>query len=210
MTADKITAGQSGVRGHISLWRIDEKTGLKLPAGSQPNQIQYTWGFVAANCFGRRRQPDRPDYSISALYIEYENQADPEEPVSVSSSFARDVGIVYYNALSSSADRDFLRIPLTIEPAIGVSAGYEEYLPVSQSGNQLTFFAQTSGVVGVHGSPFSHTAGSKVFAAALVAAPVFGDRTKDVIFARTVFSTANQVTKEASSQIGITWDIAFE
>jgi hypothetical protein len=38
----------------------------------------------------------------------------------------------------------------------------------------------------------------------------FGDPTKDVIFARTMFGTSNQVVKEASSQIGITWDIAFE
>lgn len=210
MTADKITAGPSGVRGHISLWRIDEKTGLKLPVGNQPNQIQFTWGFVAANCFGRRHQAGNLDYSISALYVEYENQTDPEQPVSVASSFTRDLGVTYYNATGDSADRDFLRVPITIEPTISVSAGYEANLPVNQQGNQLTFFAQTSGIVGAHGKPFSHTAGSKVFAAALVAAPVFGDRTKDVIFARTVFSTTNQVTKEASSQIGITWDIAFE
>lgn len=210
MAADKITAGNSGVRGHIALWRVDEKTGLKLPIGSQPNQIQYTWGFIAANCLGRRRQPDRPDYSISALYIEYENQEDPEEPVSVSTPFSRDVGLTYYNSLGESTDRDFLRVPLTIEPTIGVSAGYEEYLPVSQQGNKLTFFAQTAGVVGTFGRSFSHTTNSKVFAASLVAAPVFSDRTKDVVFARTVFLEGNQVTKEASSQIGITWDIAFE
>lgn len=208
MVADTITAANSGVRGHIALWRIDEKTGFAQPLGNQPNQIQYTWGFIAANCFGRRRQPDRPDYSISALYIEYENQENPENTVSVASSFLRDVGLPYYNALAGN--RDFLRIPITIEPTISVSAGYESKLPVSQAGNKLTFFAQTAGVVGALGRPFSHTVNSKVFAAALVAAPVFGDRTKDVIFARTVFSTANQITKEASSQIGITWDIAFE
>lgn len=210
MAADKITAGNSGVRGHITLWHIDEATGLRTPLGGQPNQIQYTWGFIAANCFGRRRQADRPDYSISALYVEYENQNDPEEAVSATTSFSRDLGISYYNALIDSSGRDFLRVPLTIEPAIGVSTGFEANLPVDQQGNKLTFFAQTAGVVGALGRPFSHTVNSKVYAAALVAAPTFGDRTKDVIFARTVFSVNNQVTKEASSQIGITWDIAFE
>lgn len=210
MTTDTIMAGNSGVRGHITLWQVDEKTGLRTPIGDQPNQIQYTWGFIAANCFGRRRQPDRPDYSISALYVEYENQNDPEEAVSIASSFSRGLGVSYYNDLISSTNRDFLRVPLTIEPAIGVATGYEEHLPVDQQGNKLTFFAQTAGVVGALGRAFSHTANSKVFAASLVAAPVFGDRTKDVIFARTVFSVGNQVTKEASSQIGITWDIAFE
>lgn len=210
MAADKITAGNSGVRGYITLWRVDDKTGLRVPLGDQPNQIQYTWGFIAANCFGRRRSPDRHDYSISALYVEYENQDDPEEAVSVASSFSRDLGISYYNGLIESTNRDFLRVPLTIEPTIGVSTGFEAYLPVDQQGNKLTFFAQTAGVVGSLGRPFSHTVNSKVFAASLVAAPVFGDRTKDVIFARTVFSVSNQITKEASSQIGITWDIAFE
>lgn len=210
MAADKILAGNSGVRGHITLWRVDDKTGLRVPVGDQPNQIQYTWGFIAANCFGRRRQPDRPDYSISALYIEYENQTDPELPISVASSFSRSEGLPYYNALIDSTNRDFLRIPLTIEPTIGVSSGYEANLPVDQQGNKLTFFAQTAGIVGALGRPFSHTVNSKVYAAALVSAPVFGDRTKDVIFARTVFTVNNQVTKEASSQIGITWDIAFE
>ncbi|NDD52300.1 hypothetical protein EBZ39_00210 [bacterium] len=210
MAADKITAANSGVRGHVSIWRVDEKTGLQTPVGNQPNQIQYTWGFLAANCFGRRRGADRPDYSISALYIEYENQTDPEQPVSVASSFSRNLGIAYYNDLVNSTNRDFLRIPLTIEPTIGVSSGFEANLPVEQQGNKLTFFVQTAGVTGTLGRPFSHTVNSKVFAAALVAAPVFGDRTKDVVFARTVFNVDNQVTKEASSQIGITWDIAFE
>jgi hypothetical protein len=91
-----------------------------------------------------------------------------------------------------------------------VSPGYDEKLPENQKGNQLTFFVQTSGTTGVLGRAFSHSVNSKVFAAALVATPVFSDRTKDVIFARTIFSPENQVTKEASSQIGITWDIAFE
>lgn len=208
MAIDKITAG-SGVRGHITLWQVDEKTGLKLPVGSQPNQIQFSWGYVAAKQFGFKRQADRLDYSISAMYIEYENQANPADAVSISDSFGRDVGIGYYNSLSSSATRDFLRIPLSIEPAVSVSSGYAD-LPDNQQGNQLTFFVQTSGVSGAHGKDFSSGVNSKVFAAALVAAPVFGDRTKDVIFARTVFNTGNRVTKEASAQIGITWDIAFE
>jgi hypothetical protein len=208
MIGDIIGTGASGVSGKIKLWRVPE-TGPKILLAEQPNQIQFSWGFVAANQLGRRRSAERPDYAISALYIEYENQDDPEEPVSVSSSFARNLGVEYYNSMSDSTDRDFLRVPLIIEPTIGVSSGYEANLPVNQQGNQLTFFVQTAGAVGANGLPFSHTVNSKVFAAALVAAPVFSDRTKDVIFARTVLNTDNQITKEASAQIGITWDIAF-
>ena len=206
MAVDKINP-TFGVRGHVTLWRVDDKTGLKVPVTSQPNQIQYSWGYMAAKQLGFKRQADRPDYSISALYIEFVNQADPAVPVSVPAA-GRDTSISYYNELTG--DNDFLRVPLSIEPALGVSPGYDVHLPVTQKGNQLTFFVQTSGTTGVHGKAFSHSVNSKVFAAALVATPVFSDRTKDVIFARTVLSTANQVTKEASSQIGITWDIAFE
>jgi len=211
MTDDKITAA-SGVRGHITLWQVDDKTGLKVPVGSQPNQIQYSWGFIAAKQIGYRPNPERLNYNISAVYLEFENQADPEIPVSVVQP-NRDEGINYYNTLINNYSRDFLRVPLIIEPTGSVSAGYEANLPTEQQLNKLTFFVQSAGTVGVHGRQFSHAASggtSKVYAAALVAAPVFSDRTKDVVFARTVFTEANQVTKEASSQIGLTWEIAFE
>jgi len=207
MAADKITPENFGVRGHVTLWSIDEKTGLHTPIFSQHNQIQYSWGFIAAKQLGYRAQADRPSYHISALYIEFENQENPADVIATT-GFARDVGINYYNSLSG--ERDFLRIPLSLEPALGVSSGFEANLPISQQANQLTFFAQTSGTTGVRGKAFSNVVNSKVFAATLVAAPVFSDRTKDAVFARTMFTGANQVTKEASSQIGITWDIAFE
>jgi hypothetical protein len=198
---------KNSVRGHISLWQVEDATGHKTLLGAQPNQIQYSWGFLAAKQLGYRPQPDRPNYHISAMYIEFENQADPETPIAVD-TFSRDLGKAYYNTLAG--DRDFLRIPIIIEPTAGIVAGYEALLPTEQQINKLTFFVQTAGLLGENGLPFSHTSGSKVYAAALVAAPTFSDKSKDVIFARTVFTEANQVTKEASSQIGITWEIAFE
>ena len=85
---------------------------------------------------------------------------------------------------------------------------FSRYLWDVKRAGDAPFFVQTAGGQGVHGKAFGTT--SKVYAASLIAAPVFSDRTKDVIFARTIFSTENQVTKEPSSQIGITWDIAFE
>jgi hypothetical protein len=207
MIADALTPGMFNVHGHVQVWRVTDSAKHLLV--SQPNQIQYSWGVIAARQIGFRPQPDRLNYHISALYIEFENVVNPATAVAVA-PFARDLGINYYNSLTDSSVRDFLRIPLTIEPAGSVSAGYEAYLPVDQQLNKLTFFAQTSGTTGVFGKTFSHTVNSKIFAAALVAAPQYEDRTKDVIFARTTFASANQVTKEASSQIGITWDIAFE
>lgn len=209
MTVDNIIPA-FGVRGRVSVCRIDERTDRKVPLFSQANQIQYSWGFIAAKQLGYRRQPDRLDYHISAMYIEYEN-IDPELLISTP-SFGRNVDITYYNSLVDSATRNFIRVPLSIEPALSVSAGYEANLPVNQSGNQLTFFAQTAEARVVYAGEtkqFSSLNNSRVIGAALVAAPTLNDRSKDVIFARTVFAGANQVTKEASAQIGITWDVAF-
>ena len=205
MAFDKI-GPHFGVRGYVSIWRVNEETGVKAFLAGQPNQIQYSWGYMAAKQLGYSPQPDRYNYNISAMYIEYENQVSPSD-ISIP-AFSRDIDIGYYNSLDDSATRDFLRVPLRMEPTLSVSSGYEANLPINQQGNQLTFFVQTAGGQGVHGKAFGTT--SKVYAASLIAAPVFSDRTKDVIFARTIFSTENQVTKEPSSQIGITWDIAFE
>jgi len=208
MAADKVGKNGSGVRGHVSLWRVTAD-GVLTPLHSQPNQIQYSWGHIAARQLGFRPQAGRPSYHISAMYIEFENVGAPEDPLTVA-SFGRDLNLDYYNDLVSSATQDFLRVPLRLEPTLGVSTDYEDYFTVGQSGNQLTFFAQTSGLLGVHGKSFSHSVNSKISAAALVATPNFSDATQDVIFARTTFASGDQVTKEASAQIGITWDIAFE
>ena len=43
-----------------------------------------------------------------------------------------------------------------------------------------------------------------------MAMPAFEDQARDIVFARTNFDIGDQTSKEASSQIGITWDIAFE
>jgi hypothetical protein len=211
MPADSVNANGSGIRGHVTVWRIDEKTGVRTPVVEKNNQIQVSWGHIAAKQIGFRHQPDRPDYFISGMYFEYENQINPAQNVTVT-SFDRTLGLPYYNTLSSNLLRDFLRVPLRLEPSLSVSGssvGAAELTAAAMS-NQLTFFAQTAGTAGVHGKSFSHLSNSKVYSAALVAMPVFDDRTRDVIFARINFGTSDQTAKEASSQIGITWDIVFE
>jgi hypothetical protein len=213
MAADKIGKNGSGVRGHVTLWSVDETTGLLTPLHSQKNQILLSWGHAAARALGYRPQAGKPSYHIAAMYIEYENVASPSTPVTVD-AFGRDLDPAYYSELYASSTQDFLRVALRLEPSLGVSAAtvadYPDYFTEGQNGNQLTFFAQTAGTTGVHGKPFSAASNSKVYAATLVATPDPDDRTKDVIFARTTFAEENQVTKEASSQIGITWDVAFE
>lgn len=211
MPADKLLPGNFGVRGAVTVWHIDEKTGLKVPAGTKSNQIQVSWGHIAAKQLGFRRQPDRDEYHISGMYIEYENQTDPSAAVTVS-SFDRLLGRNYYATLESSVNRGYLRIPMRLEPALGVATGSEgeSVLTDADLSNQLTFFAQTSNSGEMFGANFSHTLNSKVYAAALIAMPKVNDRAHDVIFARTNFNVSNQISKEASSQIGVTWDISFE
>jgi hypothetical protein len=209
MAFDTIGKNGLGVRGHVTLWSVDAASGLMVPLHNQPNQIQFSWGYIAARQLGYRRQAGRPDYFISGMYMEYENLPAPEDTVTVS-EFGRDLNTQYYDELSASATQDFLRLSLLLEPALGISTGYEDYFTNGVDGNKLTFFAQSAGTAGVHGKTFSHTVNSKIYSAALVAMPEFSDRTKDVIFARTTFAEEYQVTKEINSQIGITWDIAFE
>lgn len=202
---------KSGVRGHVTVWRIDEKTGLKIPVADQANQIQVSWGHIAAKQLGFRPQANRDSFVISGMYFEFENQTNPSAPVTLA-AFPRTLGLEHYAGLASSPNRDYVRVPLRLEPALSVSPSSEGavVLGLANLSNQLTFFAQTAGTAGVHGKQFSHTVNSKVFAAALVATPKFDDVNRDVLFARILFDTGNQTGKEASSQIGITWDIAFE
>ena len=201
----------SGVRGHVTVWRVDDNTGLKVPVASQANQIQVSWGHIAAKQIGFRSQPGRDSYVVSGMYFEYENQADPTQYVATS-EFARTAGLEHYVSLGASERRDYVRVPLRLEPALSISTTSTgaTALSLASLSNQLTFFAQSAGNAGVNGKPFSHSVNSKVFSAALVATPRFEDRTYDVIFARILFDLGTQTSKEASSQIGITWDIAFE
>jgi hypothetical protein len=202
------------VKGRVGLWRILElgqegrnqypPKQLEL-IFQQSNQIQYDWGYVAAQSIG---VGDR-NFRISSLYIEYENVTLPGDPVTPP-TFSRDEGVEYYTDLAFSGARDFLRVPLLVEPSIGIAPGFEEWFTEGVDGNQLTFYTQTQGTAGFNGKPFSAAANSKVFGAALVATPVFADQTQDIVFARTYFDTADQEVKSVSKQFGVTWDIAFE
>lgn len=178
---------------------VDQVRNLK------PNQIQYDWGFIAAKTIGL----GNPKFRVSAMYVEFENVADPDDPVTIP-AFSREAGIEYYDDLQSSGTKDFLRVPFVSLPAIGIESGFEAFFTPDETGNKLTFHAQTQGIIGVHGKTFSDGVNSKVYGAAIVATPEFSDRTQDIIFARSYFDTIEQTVKEASSQIGVTWEIAFE
>jgi hypothetical protein len=184
------------VEGAVSLYNVlADGTWNKL--SEESNQIQWSWGQIACHLFGDGNSA----YKISAMYIEFENTAfTPSVP-----SYSRDEGVEYYEGLSLSATRDFIRVPLLAAPSKTLASGYSNI-----AFNQLNFIAQTSGVQGVHGKTFSDTVSSKVFGLALVAAPAWNDRTKDLIFARKYYSSGSMVTKQASSQIGVSWAERFK
>ena len=210
MFADCISAGRPRrrrrpqVTGDITIWK-QHPCGLILPASHVTNQVQLDWGFIAAMTIGRG---DRK-YRVSTMYIEFENVADPDDVVT-NPSYERDEGLEYYDDLQSLPTRDFLRVPIIQEPMLGISDGLETHFVAGETGNKLTFFTLTSGTTGVHGKTFSDSVNSKICGAALVAAPVFGDRTQDVLFSRGYLADDKQVLKDASAQVGVTWGVRFE
>ena len=198
------------VCGRISICRIfysrqDRHNPRRVvPLFVQKNQIQYSWGMIAAQCIGLG---DRK-YRVNAMYLEYENVADPDTAITIP-TYDRGEGRDYYPNLAFTANRDFLRVPLLFQPSIGIEPGFEDFFTDGFDGNRLTFHTQSQGTTGVNGKPFSSGVNSKIFGVALVATPEFEDPTKDIIFARTYFDVADQTPKLASSQVGVTWDIAF-
>ncbi len=160
-------------KGLYSTFHVCERTGLWLPGPSRrrPNQIQYDWGRIALQCIGR----GKPAYKVNAVYVEFQNVPSPGDPGTVP-SYDRDEGTEYYTALTG--DRDYLRVPLVAEPTLDVGDGYEEFFTGEDDDcNRMTFFAQTAGTLGVNGLAFGSATNSVAVGIALVATPVWADRT---------------------------------
>lgn len=191
-------------RGRYSVFTVDEATGLWVPRFlKRRNQIQYDWARIALQCIGKGQSK----YKISTIYVEFQNVAGPGDPASFP-DFDRDEGVEYYTGLAG--DRDYLRLPLLSEPALSVAPDATNFF--SGEGDDfdtMTFFAQTAGALGVNGLEFSSGANSVAVGIALVATPVPADRTRDVVFGRAYFALDEQVPKEASHQIAVSWEQTF-
>lgn len=202
---EKVT--RASVRGTLGLWRIDHK-GVWHPVSRTKNLLMYGWGHIAARQIGRSPDAAALDYAVKGFYLEFENVADPGDPVTIP-SFGRGDGISYYDGLSASGTLDFLRVALRGQPELGISASLAAQFVEGVSGNKLTFFTQSVGATGIHGKTFSDSVNSKIYGAALVATPVLSDRTQDEIFSRAYVQTSEQTLKDASSQVGASWEIEF-
>jgi len=195
---DNISANKY-MRGEVRLHNVTDS--WQPVTDFQHNDFLYEWGAIFANLLLRKGL----NYGIGGMYIEFENTASPGDPVTVP-TFTRDAdeGVEYYNGLSDSADRDYLRVPLV--------AGTLDITDVVQfpKGNCPIFFAQTSGVLGVHGKTFSDSVNSTVFGGALVAFVDADDYTQDLVLSRFYVAVEKQQVKLASSQIGFEWKLTLQ
>jgi hypothetical protein len=163
------------------------------------NLVLFGWAGIA----GKLLTQGSTNYRIGGMYLEYENVADPGDPVTVP-AFDRSGGLSYYEGLVSAPTRDYLRVPL--------SAGTLDSSDAVKfpDGNRMTFFAMSQGVVGVHGKSFSDSVNSKVFGGGLVAIVDEADRSKDIVFSRFYLPVGEQQVKLTTSQIGLEWEIELQ
>lgn len=161
----------------------------------------YDAGFLQYLLLGE----GRANYRINAMYLEFANVASPGDPVAtpaVDRSLARQ----YYVDLVGA---DFLRVPIRGLPELSIASGFEDVFTEGETGNQVTWYAQSSGTSGVLGLPFSDAANSVIYGIALVAAPELGDWTRDIVFGRGYYAAANQIAKRSGRHIGVNWSHVF-
>lgn len=211
-TAERKAAPRGRVRGlrvedYVVPYREDDENflirgGTRIPmvrpvTPFKHNLILREWGAIVGRLLLRQ-----PEYAIAGMYVEFANSASPvappaydREPVS---------GIAYYNDLATDPDKDYLRVQLI--SGVITSSDAEAY----PNGNVPTFFAMTSGLVGVHGKTFSDAADSRVIGAALVAMPDETDATRDLVLSRFYFDVENQLPKLPTGQVGIEWEVQLQ
>lgn len=162
------------------------------------NLVVYEFATISANLVAG----SGINYRVGGMYLEFENVASPGDTVTVP-TFDRSRNVSYYNNLSSSPDRDYLRVDLS---SATVSSSDTTDFP---KGNSVLFSARSAGLVGVHGKTFSDSANSVIYGAALVSFVDGNDATQDLIYSAAYFSTATQQAKLASSQVGIEWELIY-
>jgi len=187
----------SNVRGRVRASYLTENCNLAAPLGDfKPNLIVNEWATIVAKLLtaGDAR------YRIAGMYLEFENVANPGDPVAVD-PLTRQRNVDYYNALAGSSDRDYLRVSLTANQLLSEGEGLRD--------NQILFFARSQGLQGVHGKPFSAADRSVVFGASLVAFVDATDATRDLICSSFYFDIGSQVPKLSTSQIGLEWELTL-
>ncbi len=177
----------------------------RLPNGelvqhvTKDNTLMVSYGQAACQLFGWGNR----NYRISAIYLEYENTVSAVTPP----SYAATDSILYYANLAPP--KDYLRVPITGSPVVGIASGYEAYFTPGVSGNMLSIGADSVGSTGVNGLAFSNAENSRVYGVALVATPVGGDPSQDILITRGYFDAADQMVKPPTGQVHAGWRVEF-
>ncbi len=185
---------QGRVRAHLVHGESDKSLIWTPKTEFSKNLVLYQWSQIV----GKLLTAGDSRYRIGGLYLEFENVASPGSPVSVP-TFDRTRDVAYYNSLSGSSVRDYLRVPLTA----GTTAD-------EATESVLTFFARSSGSVGVHGKTFSDSVNSTIFGASLVAFVDSTDVTQDLLLSSYYFAVSDQQQKLATSQVGLEWQLSLQ
>lgn len=163
-----------------------------------PNTIMADYAVILGNLLrGDRR------YRAALAYIEFENVDNPGDPASaISYGFTEDVS--YYTGLSSSLNRDYLRVPFILgEPELDDTEAFPK-------GNLVRGYGRSNGSTGVHGKPFSSGANSVVCGVAIVASPAPEDATQDLILSRWYAASEDeQWAKETGQEVTAEWQLVF-
>lgn len=175
---------------------------LRLVLPWQANDLTYASGCISLESIAARD----PAFGLSAMYIEFENVAAPEDAASIPDVDPAD--LTYFADLVSSPTRDYLRVQITEAPHRFVVSGYENILPSGQY-NGAILYATSAGAVGVHGKEFSAGANSKVCGLGIVAAPDFTDRTQDILYARTYYAADKQWAVQDGNQVRVPYRLKF-
>lgn len=173
---------------------------VPVPGCSTHNLVMYEWTTIVGNLL--QGSLDKRQYHLAGMYIEFENNggAIVTPPTNTDRGDGRD----YYDGLLTDPNRDYLRVPMN---AVTLESTDDTLYP---GGNKITSFAQTAGIVGVHGKPYNDSSQSRVFGGALIATPQFSDATQDMIFSRFYFDDPDkQMIKLVGSQVGLKWPITL-
>ena len=188
------------IRGQVRAHQVTES--LWVPTTSSKDKELWTpttpldWNLILrqwGQALGKLLATGNQKYRIAGMYLEFENVAAPGDPVSVP-TFDRDRTVTYYDDLAVSAVRDYLRVPLFL-------ATYTD----AADGTVCTYFARSSGAIGVHGKTFSDTVNSTIFGASLVSFVDPTDATQDLLISSYYFDVPDQQQKLSTSQVGLEW-----
>jgi hypothetical protein len=172
----------SQLKGRVRVWNDEGFESLGK------NLVVYTGGDVLMGLAA-----GKPNYRIAGFYFEYINTSGSiSEPAVVRTDTAA-------TRQAMASPHDLLRAQLAAAPLISALSGL-------YNGNQATYFSVSSATTGaLHSLPFTAVANSHVYAVCLVATPVPGDLTQDILYSRYLLGTPVPVT--GSGQVSASWMI---